>query len=60
MPNILSRSSYPAHQAAPDVSIHGRETDALGWEQDEKEVEAWADSELQFSRRVRRWVRPIG
>ena len=60
VPDILSRWSYPAHQAAPDVSIHGCETDVLGWEQDEQEVKAWADSELQFSRRVRRWVRAIG
>ena len=60
MPDILSRWSYPPHQAAPDVSIHGCETDVLGWEQDEQEVEAWTDSELQFSWRVRRWVRSIG
>ena len=44
--NILSRWSYPAHQAAPDVSIHGCDTDVLGWEQDEQQVKAWADSEL--------------
>ena len=60
VPDILSRWSYPAHQVAPDVSIHGCETDVLGWEQDEQEVKAWADSELQFSRRVRRWVRSLG
>ena len=57
---MLSHWSYPAHHAAPDVSIHGCETVVLGWEQDEQEVKAWVDSELQFSRRVGRWVRSIG
>ena len=32
VPDILSRWSYPEHQAAPDVSIHGSETDVCGWE----------------------------
>ena len=59
-PDILSPWGYPAHQAAPDVSINGCEIDVLGWEQDEQEVKAWADSELQFSRRVLPWVRAIG
>ena len=56
VPDILTRWSYPAHEPAPDVSIHGCETDVLGWEQDEQQVKAWAHSELQFSRRVRGWV----
>ena len=57
VPDILSHWSYPAHQAAPDVSIHGTGADLAGWERDELEEKEWADSELQFSRRfVASWM----
>ena len=60
VPDILSCWSYPAHEAAPDVSIHGTEEDLAGWERDELEEKEWADSELQFSRRVGRFVDVLG
>ena len=53
---IYVKGSYPAVQAAPDVSIDGTEADLAGRERDELEEKEWADSELQLSRRVRPFV----
>ena len=43
VPDVLSRSAYPAMQYAPDVSLHGSEQDQRGWDNNDQEVRQWAD-----------------